>query len=83
MANSAVRQTRDTSVQDNNSSTSSRMASFASNAVVSGTRDRRPYLNSFLRNEATKAAYICLFDYAYDDETKWFDSLVPIKVVHG
>ena len=66
-------------VEDNTTSTSSRTEFLLTNAAVSGTRDTRPYINSFLRNEATKAAYVCLFDYAYNDETKWFDSLVPLK----
>ena len=66
-------------VEDNTTSTSSRTEFLSTNAAVRGTRDTRPYINSFLRNEATKAAYVCLFNYAYDDETKWFDSLATLK----
>lgn len=46
---------------------------------VRSTGDSRPYLVHFLRNDATKLAYVRLLDYTYDDETKWYQSLIPRK----
>ena len=64
----------------NTTSTLSRKLMITTDAQVRPTQDTRPYINSFLRNDATKESYVSLFDYVYDDETKCFDSLATLKL---